>query len=318
MRRDYSKEEIGSVVKNSFAWADVCKAFGKVPSTRTASFFREQCIKHGVSFAHFDKTKRNREKAIYTTTVKICPFCSNEFETASGGKKAKLFCSRKCANSSIVHLNHTSESNKKRSEAFLKKLSDKYNDVEIIDGKFYFKKCCEFCQKDYNTKKKYSRFCCGSCSTKYLWTTDDYRNKVINGINEIVKNGDHQGWTSRNKLSYPEKFFKKVFELNGLVDKFKINAPIPKKELGFDCTACYFLDFYFPHIKLDVEIDGKQHNYSDRAESDKVRDSALIKNGYLIHRIPWKSLNKPAGKEFIRLEIAKLLAKIKDLERNIG
>ena len=69
----------------------------------------------------------------------------------------------------------------------------------------------------------------------------------------------------------------------------------------------YFLDFYFPEFNLDLEIDGKQHEYPERKESDKLRDTALTSNGYKVYRVKWKSLNTKEGKIFIKEEIEKFL-----------
>jgi very-short-patch-repair endonuclease len=65
------------------------------------------------------------------------------------------------------------------------------------------------------------------------------------------------------------------------------------------------LDYPDQEIKIDLEIDGKQHK--DRKESDTKRDQALANNGYRVYRIEWKSINKSDGREFIKKEIEKFL-----------
>jgi very-short-patch-repair endonuclease len=47
------------------------------------------------------------------------------------------------------------------------------------------------------------------------------------------------------------------------------------------------LDFYFPDIKLDLEIDGGQHERLERKQSDQRRDISLTANGYTVFRIKW-------------------------------
>lgn len=69
-----------------------------------------------------------------------------------------------------------------------------------------------------------------------------------------------------------------------------------------------FQIFIFSDIKLDLKIDGKQHNYKERKESDKKRDKLLIeKLGINVYRIKWKSINNKKGKEYIKKEIEKFL-----------
>jgi hypothetical protein len=124
-------------------------------------------------------------------------------------------------------------------------------------------------------------------------------------MNERVQNGTHQGWTTRNILSFPEKFFKRVFEENGYAERFKTNHPVKKRDLGIDCDACYFLDFYFPDHKLDIEIDGRQHERNEIREHDEFRDTKLIKNSYKVYRIKWKHPQKES--EYLKAEIKKIL-----------
>jgi very-short-patch-repair endonuclease len=77
--------------------------------------------------------------------------------------------------------------------------------------------------------------------------------------------------------------------------------------LGLNEPYNYFLDFYFHNKKIDLEIDGKQHEYKDRKISDKKRDEALIKNGIKVYRIKWKNINTENGKRYIQDEIQKFL-----------
>lgn len=86
-----------------------------------------------------------------------------------------------------------------------------------------------------------------------------------------------------------------------------MNHAVKKRDLGLDCDANYFLDFFFEEKMIDLEIDGKQHIYSDRKESDRVRDEALSKHGYKVYRIKWKSINTDDGKKYIKEEIDKFL-----------
>lgn len=46
----------------------------------------------------------------------------------------------------------------------------------------------------------------------------------------------------------------------------------------------YIVDFYAPHVKLVVEIDGAQHLENDHAEKDAKRDTSLTNQGLRVLR----------------------------------
>lgn len=69
----------------------------------------------------------------------------------------------------------------------------------------------------------------------------------------------------------------------------------------------YFLDFYIPEHRIDLEIDGKQHEYADRKDSDDMRDQALKNIGINVYRIKWKNPNTDENKAYIKKEIDNFL-----------
>ena len=71
----------------------------------------------------------------------------------------------------------------------------------------------------------------------------------------------------------------------------------------------YFLDFYIEigDRKIDLEIDGKQHKYKDRQESDIKRDNFLISKGYEVYRIDWNEINTENGKKLMKNKINQFL-----------
>ena len=118
-----------------------------------------------------------------------------------------------------------------------------------------------------------------------------------------IEAGTFQGWKSRNILSYSEKFWINVLQ-NNLID-YKFNFPI-KQENGINN---WFLDFYIEinNRKIDLEIDGKQHNYEDRKESDIRRDIYIKSLGIEVYRIEWNEINSDKGKELMKEKINKFL-----------
>ena len=85
---------------------------------------------------------------------------------------------------------------------------------------------------------------------------------------------------------------------------------------GYSGNGKYYIEstsssdfFDIEEVKLDLEIDGKQHKR--RKESDERRDLALSKHGYNVYRIKWKSINNKAGQQYIKKEIDRLIEYIK-------
>lgn len=72
-----------------------------------------------------------------------------------------------------------------------------------------------------------------------------------------------------------------------------------KKFLGVAGNSNYFLDFFFPEMRLNLEIDGRQHD--ERQESDTVRDRALAAAGITVVRYRW-----PTGKDRIVMAYAQI------------
>jgi very-short-patch-repair endonuclease len=100
----------------------------------------------------------------------------------------------------------------------------------------------------------------------------------------LVNEGKHSGWQTRNIRSYAELFWEKVFQNNHI--KFVSEYVIKKKDLGINERGNYFLDFLIDNF-IDVEIDGKQHLYEDRKQHDIKRDERLREKGFLVYRIKW-------------------------------
>lgn len=98
-----------------------------------------------------------------------------------------------------------------------------------------------------------------------------------------------------------------------MYEKCDTNYKILKRDLGLDCTSCYFLDYYFPEKNLCLEIDGKQHEIEERKLSDSIRDKALKESGIDVYRIKWKSINTESGKNYIKKEIDKFLQYYKNI-----
>lgn len=240
--------------------------------------------KYNIDTKHFTQSRGQIEE-------RSCLMCGNKFFVRKREKKTT--CGYSCANK-YFRRNQKEETKKKISETLNKFHDSQPKPIKLLG-------VCEFCGKEFHKKNSKMQYCSVECVRKSPLT----RKKLSDKVQERIQNGTHQGWISRNILSFPEKYFKSVFEQNGFSGKFITNYPVKKRDLGIKNDACYFLDFYFPDLKLDVEIDGKQHDRAEHIEHDKMRDQKLSENGYEVYRIKWKSLQNE--KEYFKEEIKKIL-----------
>jgi very-short-patch-repair endonuclease len=130
--------------------------------------------------------------------------------------------------------------------------------------------------------------------------SNETRKKLSQSVQQRIKNGTHNGWSTRNTRSFPEIFWEGVLKNNSI--NFISEKYI--KEYG------YFLDFYIElsnGLIINLEIDGKQHTYEDRILHDKKRDKRLRNLGYLVYRIPWNEISSNMGKSKIKAKINQFL-----------
>lgn len=128
---------------------------------------------------------------------------------------------------------------------------------------------------------------------------------------KLIEEGRHKGWQSRNIRSYAEQFWEKVLDNNGIT--YESEHTLKKKCLGVCDESNYFLDFFIDGF-IDLEIDGKQHQYEDRKQSDVMRDRLLKQHGFIVYRIPWID---PKLKDKVKTQIDEFLtwySNIKDEE----
>ena len=126
------------------------------------------------------------------------------------------------------------------------------------------------------------------------------------------------GWwkTGKGRRSYAEEFFEIVFKNLKLTDYIK-EYVITKKSLNLIEPGFYQIDFYFPHIKLAVEIAGSQHWLNKELyEKDIIRDNALKLNNYIVYRIPWNNLTTENGKYQMKNKIENFVLFYNNLKNN--
>lgn len=122
-----------------------------------------------------------------------------------------------------------------------------------------------------------------------------------NAAQSMTTRGTHSGWhTRKGEASYPEKYIEDVFRQED-IDGWK-----REKKIGR-----WFIDFAFEDQMIAVEIDGRQHDDTERAESDKKKDEYLTAHGWKVIRIKWFNPRTEHGKEKLHPQVKSLLAQLK-------
>lgn len=288
------KPNDGSFISDRFC-SDHCRHSyaSKIANKKTVKckICDEYYSKAGIK-AHLEKHKRYDE----IKNIKyICECCGTKYSY----NRNKRFCSKKCARSFSTKA--------KRKEINDKVSKSLFGNSKKILCKIWIKPCM-YCKELYVAKIENGMYCSKSCSTKNNPITENTRKKISKKAKERVRLGTHQGWQSRKIRSYAEKFFEDALiknNINDFLTEYKIHK---KNDLGLNNSYNYFLDFYFPSIKLNLEIDGHQHSYIDRMKSDKFRDSILKEKMNIdTYRIRWRCLNTDRGKDYMKNEIQKFI-----------
>ena len=194
------------------------------------------------------------------------------------------FCSKICGCSH----RHLSENSRKKISETLKAHFEKTTNKKEPPK-------CSICGKPL--KKQPKTGLCQDC----LRYTEEGR-KIRSDISQksqknIIAEGRHKGWQPRNIKSKSEEYFAQILDTY----KIEYKREFPVKHINQN----YLLDFFIcKNNKLvDVEIDGKQHNYKDRIKLDKIRDEFLQQKGYIIYRIKWPYRNSVNSQQLIKNNI---------------
>lgn len=278
--------------------------------------------KSDISSKSFSTRYLERQIKEYNKHPKYCK-CGNviPFE-----KRNNKYCSQSCGTKySNLGKTHSVERNKKISKSVKEYFSvndtsrsvSLKNKIKLSDlvKTFIVDNPNNYTIKDkYIPKYKIIKYTCSECGKKYygyitkfgnLSTTycseeccKNHSKRMISiKAKDRIANGTFSGWKSRNIISYPEQFWINVLNNNNIT--FEREAYINNK---------YFLDFYIVvnNTKIDLEIDGKQHNL--RKDYDKDRDMYLTKLGYTVYRIEWNEINSIKGKSLMKQKIDSFLS----------
>ena len=226
--------------------------------------------------------KRENALTSWLAEKHACEKCGNIMLEKFGSGR---FCSKMCA-MSRVH----SVDTKQKIKASLDETLISQNKAPSRNKKF-----CIVCGASIKSNNK-TGFC-----RRCLENTDEgfaVKQKLGKlGYVAKQKRGTHKGWQSRNIISYAEQFWTQVLDNNNI--EYQREVPV------WHGTANYFLDFVIEHNDklIDLEIDGKQHTYEDRVQSDVIRDLYLTKQGYLVYRVAWNEISSDEGAQVMKEKI---------------
>ena len=163
---------------------------------------------------------------------------------------------------------------------------------------------CVVCGKEFEQTRNSN----GRLSNKKTCSTECHtqlkRDNGTKSYKTAKEKGTFVGWRTRNITSYPEKFWIDVLTNN--------NIPF-ERELFYDNK--YFLDFVIRigDCLIDLEIDGKQHQYEDRLKHDLERDKYLKERGVIVYRIKWNTIYTEKGKALMKTKINDFLSFINNI-----
>lgn len=225
--------------------------------------------------------KKQEELEKWISEQHTCEHCGKIMTEKYGSGR---FCSKICGCSH----RHLSENSRKKISETLKAHFEKTTNKKEPPK-------CSICGKPL--KKQPKTGLCQDC----LRYTEEGR-KIRSDISQksqknIISEGRHKGWQPRNIKSKSEEYFAQILDTN----KIEYKREFPVKHINQN----YLLDFFIcKNNKLvDVEIDGKQHNYKDRIKLDKIRDEFLQQKGYIIYRIKWPYRNSVNSQRLIKNNI---------------
>lgn len=223
----------------------------------------------------------------YNKNPNICQICGNIIPY---NKRHNKTCSRSCSVSlSNMHRRHSDETKQKIKNSVIK--------TKSLQKKQPDERTCIICGNKFiphtiaNGRVSKIKVCSDECLFKLR--SQNSKNTYVKLVNE----NRFIGWQSRNIISYAEQFWINVLDNNNITYI---------REYHYDK---YFLDFLIEYNgqKIDLEIDGKQHNYLDRIEHDKIRDEYLTSNNFIVYRIQWNEISSTNGSLQMKEKIDRFL-----------
>lgn len=228
-----------------------------------------------ILYCSYECSTKARKTTVITETIN-CLHCNKEFEKITTNVKTKdqKFCSKTC---SVIYMNtHRSEEEReaintklslKLKGKYLKKYREltlfpkfiftlNFNIDHIISTNKIHNLSCQVCSKSFKNSNKNTKLCSKECF------------KIR--MQQMHLEKPHLILNRSNPESYLEKSFREYVEQKGYI---KNESFIQEKHWTLESGKRYISDFYFPTLKLIVEMDGLQHEQTQ--EEDKLKDYSI-------------------------------------------
>lgn len=170
------------IIKECYSYSDLCKKLNFYVNGTGMRKVKEIIEKYNLDISHFDYGLRKKIK--YKRVYKICPTCSNKFETLLDNRDEKVTCSKSCANtyfrSGKNNPNWRNDSNNYRKTCF------EFNKKEcIICGE---NRIVEVHHLDGNRSNNDISNLIPLCPTHHSYWHSEYRYIIEDKIYNFVKN----------------------------------------------------------------------------------------------------------------------------------
>lgn len=318
-----NKQELQNIFDYSKSKQDLCKKLGIRLNQNGYSLNKEllnilseiEITEDQITGKYIRNHYLEIQKRDYDLNPKYCEYCGKKLPFEKQNSKC---CNQSCGSSlgNIKKNGHSKETKQKIS----KSLSNRNSNINLVKKYYnneidinYIKqnnpnliKICHYCGNEYIVKLRPNKNRLSNsnyCSDKCCFNAKSLFSKELR--QKEIELGTFQGWKSRNITSYAEKFWKQVLDNNNI-------QYIREKLIEYGNLRNgerYFLDFYIEvnNRKIDLEIDGKQHQYKDRKDTDSKRDIFLTSLGIEVYRISWNEINSENGKRQMQEKINKFL-----------
>jgi hypothetical protein len=215
-----SNSEIIQIIQNGFSINDVCvQVYGYTNGStiKKIFYFIEE---NDIDISHFKGKNKNRK---YNIIQRTCPICDSKFDVSE--KDKKITCSIGCSNT-YFRSQKPKEIRDKISESL-----KKYNQSNPNNA--VYKRKCIHCGLEFERQRLKSGLLSSSTTCSEVCRRELISTKISKSVKERIDKGIHNGWQSRNIISYPEKFFIEVLNNNKI--KYEFNHSINKRNiLGVD------------------------------------------------------------------------------------
>ena len=333
---EFTNEQIEDIFNSTYKKSKICELLNIDSNGKNAIYVDNQILiyssriglitRKDISSKNLHKRYWDNQRKDYELNPKYCLNCGNKIPFENRFNKC---CCTSCA--AIIG----NKIKGKRSEETKRKISqtlhNKYGSNNVVikntvkiykllselvnEGKILNKNNYSFEDKRININTLKEKTCC-ICGKKYYALINKSGNlsfaktcsyncckqlQIQRGketAKRVMDEGRFVGWKTRNIKSYAEIFWHKVLQNNNI--EYVAEYFLDKK---------YFLDFYIIKngIKIDLEIDGKQHKYKDRIEHDKIRDEYIKSNGIVVYRIDWNEIKTKKGSLMMKEKIDSFL-----------